>query len=372
MQMQLFSNQILTLPDNLLKPEIFPLSLNPYCVNPGVPFRKIYTFLKQGKNVCLTGTYGFALGFYSWLKKQNNNNFPVKDYQTSRVNREALRLLNKNLFIGVEQHYANLEKAPDNPWLRVLYPEQNEFLIRFSDFLGMNGAWQWYHKGIQFPVLENKVHPFYGVYFPTRHEHLTLFDNWLTKNTGFTKALDIGTGCGVLSLMMLKHGIPFVHATDVNPNAVYSTSLEYEKRGLQSKTVIEQAAFTGSFESAGKDLIVFNPPWIPAQTATEMDSATYFEPGFFEAVFDQLYASSVPGSTLAILFSNFARVAGISNEHPIEEEIKNKTRFLLIEKVDAPVVQPPSSRKSWLSKIRQKEKVELWVMKKIGDGNSEK
>jgi prephenate dehydratase len=103
-----------------------------------------------------------------------------------------------------------------------------------------------------------------------------------------------------------------------------------------------------------------------------MDSATYFEPGFFEAVFDQLYASSVPGSTLAILFSNFARVAGISNEHPIEEEIKNKTRFLLIEKVDAPVVQPPSSRKSWLSKIRQKEKVELWVMKKIGDGNSEK
>jgi hypothetical protein len=359
-----------SLPKNLLKPEIFPVSINPYDVNPGVPFRKIYSFLKQGKTVCLTGTYGFALGFYSWLKKQNQINFPVKDYQTSRANREALRLLNKNLFIGVRQHFANLEKAPDNPWLKILYPQQDEFLIRFSDFLGMNGAWQWYHKGIQFPALDEKVHPFYGVYFPTRHEHLLLFDIWLEKNTGFTKALDIGTGCGVLTLMMLKHGIPFVHATDVNPNAVYSTNCEVLRRNLQEKMMVEQASLTGSFIAGNNDLIVFNPPWIPAQTETEMDSATYYEPGFFEAVFDQLYASSVTGSALAMLFSNFARVAGINNVHPIEEEIQNKSRFLLMEKLEAPMMQAPSSRKSWLSKIRQKEKVELWVMR-VGSRKTE-
>ncbi|MBE0661449.1 MAG: class I SAM-dependent methyltransferase [Bacteroidales bacterium] len=370
--MQLFSNPFLTLPENIVKPEIFPVSINPFEVHPGVPFRKIYSFLKQGKSVCLTGTYGFALGFYSWLKKQNDNNFPVKDYQSSRANREALRLLNKNLLIGVYQHYTNLENAPDNAWLKVLYPQQDEFLIRFSDFLGMNGAWQWYSKGIQFPTLNEKVHPFYGVYFPTRHEHLALFDSWLAKNTGFTKAIDIGTGCGVLALMMLKHGIPFVHATDVNPNAVYSAKCEVLRRNFQDKTVIEQASLTGSVVAGKNDLIVFNPPWIPAQTETEMDAATYYEPGFFEAAFDQIDASSVPGSTLVMLFSNFAQVAGISNEHPIEEEVQNKTRFLLIENLEAPVMQAPSSRKSWLSTIRQQEKVELWIMKKNGDSNGEK
>jgi hypothetical protein len=366
------TDQAPRLPENILKPEIFPVSINPFEVNPGVPFRKIYAFLKQGRNVCMTGTYGFALGFYSWLKKQNNNNFPLKDYQTSRVNREALRLLNKNLFIGVRQHFANLEKAPDNPWLKVLYPQHDYFLIRFSDFLGMNGAWQWYSKGIQFPTLNEKVHPFYGVYFPTRHEHLTLFDTWLAKNTGFTKALDIGTGCGVLALMMLKHGIPFVHATDVNPNAVYSTTLEFKKRGLQSKTFIEQAPYSGSFEPEDNGLIVFNPPWIPAQTATELDLATYYESGFFEEFFNRVHNIMKPGTMLAILFSDFAKVTGITDEHPIETEIQNKSRFLLVEKLEAPVMQASSSRKSWLSKIRQKEKVELWVMKKNGDSSSEK
>jgi hypothetical protein len=370
--MQQLSNQFLTLPENIQKPETFPVSINPFEVHPGVPFRKIFSFLKQGKRVCLTGTYGFALGFYSWLKKQNDNNFPVKDYQTGRANREALRLLNKNLLIGIYQHYANLENAPDNAWLRVLYPRQEEFLIRFSYFLGMNGAWQWYHKGIQFPTLNEKVHPFYGVYFPTRHEHLTLFDNWLAKNNGFTKAIDIGTGCGVLALMMLKHGIPFVHATDTNPNAVYSTQSEVLRRNFQDKTMVEQASLSGSVVAGQNDLIVFNPPWIPAQTETEMDAATYYEPGFFDMVFSQIYASSVPGSTLVMLFSNFARVAGISSEHPIEEEVQNKTRFLLLEKLETPVMQVPSARKTWLSKIRQKEKVELWIMKNNGKSDSEK
>jgi hypothetical protein len=361
--MKLFSNQILPLPENLLKPEIYPLSLNPYSVNPAFPFRKIYSFLNQGRHVCMTGTYGFALAFYSWLKKQNNNNFPVKDYQTSRVNREALRLLNKNLFIAVGQHYANLDKAPDNPWLKVLYPKQDEFLIRFSDFLGMNGAWQWYSKGIKFPVLDHLVHPFYGVYFPTRHEHLLLFDTWLNKNHHFDQALDIGTGCGVLSLMMMKHGIPFVHATDTNPNAVYSTKSEMLKHAVQERTIVEQAGFTGSFQPQANDLVVFNPPWIPAHTDTEMDTATYYEPGFFEAFFEHLYTSSPSGTTLVMLFSNFARVAGISNDHPVENEMQNNKRFLFVDKAEMQMKQPPSSRKNWLSGIRSKEKVELWVLK---------
>lgn len=367
--MPLFSDPFLPHPDHLLKPEIFPVSQNQSSVKPGVPFRKIYSFLKQEKTICLTGTYGFALAFYSWLKKQNNFQFPVKNYQSSRKNRNNLRLLIANLMIVVQNHRAAIEKAPDIPWLQDFYPEHKNFLIRFSDFLGMNGAWQWFSNGIKLPVLDDKLHPFYGVYFPTRHEHVMLFDNWLKKKPCFSQALDIGTGCGVLALMMLKHGIPFVYATDVNPNAVYSAALEFEKRGLQSKTFIEQASFIGSYEPGGNDLIVFNPPWIPAQITTELDLATYYEPDLFGNFFSLIHKKMTSETTLVMLYSDFAQVAGITGHHPIEYEIQNKNRFLLVEKLEAPITQKPSARKNWLGEIRKQEKVELWVMR-VGNGKS--
>ena len=363
--MQYNVNQTSGLQGNLLKPEIFQVLVNSYEVNPGVPFRKIYSFLTQRKTICMTGTWGFAMAFYSWLKKLNNLSFPLKDYQSSRKNRENLRLMTANLMIRVQDHGAALENAPEIPWLQGFYSEHKDFLIRFSDFLGMNGAWQWFSNGIKFPVLEDKVHPFFGVYFPTRYEHLLLFDTWLSKNSSFGKALDIGTGCGILSLMMLKHSIPFVHATDTNPNAVYSAGLEFKRKKLLSKIIIEQASFVGSYESDGNDLIVFNPPWIPAQTSTELDLATYYEPGFFEQFFTAVHNIMKPETTLAILFSDFATAAGVSTDHPIESEIQNKKRFLLVEKLEAPITQRPSKRKGWLEEIRKREKVELWVMKAV-------
>jgi 2-polyprenyl-3-methyl-5-hydroxy-6-metoxy-1,4-benzoquinol methylase len=361
--MQPGSEKSTSIPGNLTKPEVFNACGPFQRVLPGTKFSDIFNSLKNGEHLCFEGTFGFALTFYSWLKKQNNLRIPVKDYQSSRKNLDQFRSLISNLMVRIHNHKAALEKAPEVPWLKDFYPEKKEFLIRFSDFLGMNGAWQWFIKGIKFPVLDQRVHPFYGVYFPTRHEHLTLFDVWLAKNTGFSKALDIGTGCGVLALMMLKYGIPFVHATDVNPNAVHSAALEFEKRGLQSKTLIEQAPFTGSYETGGGDLILFNPPWIPVQTNTELDRATYYGPGFFEKFFSTVRTKMKKETTLVLLFSDFAQAAGITGHHPIENEIQNKTRFLLIEKLEASIAQKPSARKNWLTEIRKREKVELWVLK---------
>ncbi len=359
----MLERELHSIPDGMIKPKVFPPVDQAVCVTPGTPFREILARLTQGSTVCLTGTYGFALAFYSWLKKQNNQRFRINDYVSSRKNRENLGQLTENLMIRVTHHRVTLEKAPTVPWLQVLYPGHNDFLIRLVDFLGMNGAWQWYSNGIQMPVLDDTVHPFYGVYFPTRYEHLLLFDRWLAKHHAFSKALDTGTGCGVLALMMLKHGIPFVHATDINPNAVYSASLEFQRRGLKSKSVVEQAPYGGSYTPDGDDLIVFNPPWIPAQTATELDLATYYELRFFDDFFGWAHQTMKSDTKLVLLFSDFARAAGITTKHPIEEEIQHNNRFLLVEKLEAPVTQKPSARKSWLDQIRQREKVELWVMK---------
>lgn len=349
-------------PGDLIRPEIYPVSVADALVSSGVQFREILQMLHKGRNICLTGTYAFALSFYSWLRQQNSKHNPATDYSSSRTNREAFRLFNTKLFIRILHHAVNLVKAPSNPWLKTFYAGQDDFLMRFSDFLGMNGAWQWYRRGIRFPTLDDLVHPFYGVYFPTRHEHLLLFEKWLSSNHSFERGIDIGTGCGVLALMMLKHGIPFVHATDINPNAVYSAGSEIQKRNLSGRCVIERAALSGSFEPGKNDLVVFNPPWIPEPPETSLDAATYYEPNFFESFFEHSHQKFEPKTTLVLLFSNFARVAGLSKSHPIEQELQQQKRFVLVEQFSRPVYQAPSDRKNWLAAIREKERVELWVL----------
>ncbi len=352
------------LPENLEKPGILLTKQELSPIAPGVPFRKIMGYLKDGKKVCFTGTFGFALSFYSWLKKRHNRRFPIKNYRDSRKNREQWYNLVQKLFFPVKNHTPALEKAPNNPWLKEFYPDTPEFFMGFSDFLGMNGAWQWYNKGIRFPVLHHPLHPFYGVYFPTRFEHLELFDQWLKKNRNFSGALDIGTGCGVLTFMMLKHGMAKVHATDINPHAIWSTSQDLRRQGVQDKVSLETAEFTGSFRPGPDDLLVFNPPWIPSRAEKTIDRASYYPPGFFESFFGEMEALCPGGTTLLILFSDFAQVAGITGDHPLENAIAKQTGFATVEKTVIPVRQPPSHRKSWIAEIRSKEKIELWVLKR--------
>lgn len=352
------------LPPDLHIPPIFPVEEGVQWIGPGTHFKLILKLINQGKTVCLTGTYGFAMAFYSWLKKSNNRKYPIKDYASSRSNKDQMSRLTAHLMIRVTNQKPTIEKAPTIPWMKDFYVGQDDFLLRFVDFLGMNGAWQWYSNGIQFPILEQKVHPFYGTYFPTRHEHLILFDKWLQNNHDFSNALDIGTGCGLLSLLLLKRGISFVHATDINPNAVFSTQLEMIRHRMQEKTKIEKVAWSGSYQSQGHDLIVFNPPWIPASPETMLDAATYYSTGFFQTLFEKLHEAMTLKTTLVLLFSSFAQAAGIPTTHPIEMEIKTGNRFLFVDKITEPIKEKPSSKKNWLAATRQKEMLELWVLRK--------
>jgi predicted RNA methylase len=352
------------LPVDLIKPAILDPDGSIVRINAGETFRKIRKTMEQ-QAVWLDGSYAFAMSFYSWLKTQVSREYPITDYESSRINRHAFRQLNAKLWIAVKNHHPGLAKAPGNPWLKLFYPNNLHFLMQFSDFLGMNGAWQWYQKGVKFPVLDEALFPFYGVYFPTRFEHLILFDKWLASRPAFTRGLDVGAGCGVLSYLLMKHGANEVHATDINPNAIFGLKQQHQRRNTGLKLLAEQASFTGSFIPQTGDLLVFNPPWIPAPAEAGLDWAMYYTSGFFESFFSEACQKMKSGSKLVLLFSNFARVAGITTEHPIEQELATGGRFRLVEKLKMPVHQAPSPRKSWLSTIRRKERVELWVVEQV-------
>ncbi len=335
---------------------------------PGTPFGAMHRMLKNHQDICLRGSWGFAMTFYAWLKKKITSLHPIRGYESSRRQQEALKAILAGFWVPVEEHRVALEKAPGNPWLRSFYPNNKSFLINFADLLGMNGARQWFEKGIRYPLLNHPIHPFYGVYFPTRHEHLHLLDNWLKEHNPFQRAVDIGCGCGVLSFILYKHGIRTIHATDTNPNAVYSFRQDLQRLNhhMHETVSVEEANLLGSFRPSPNDLVVFNPPWIPEKPKKILDTAFYFEDQFFDDFFSQMTETCPPGTTIALIFSNFSLAAGIAAEHPIEQALQDhQEHFSLLSRIQQPVTQKASRKKSWIQQVRNKETVELFVIRKV-------
>jgi tRNA1(Val) A37 N6-methylase TrmN6 len=354
-------------PKTLVKPEIYPDDNGLPVFRGGMNYRHVLNRLDSGPGIKVQGSYATAMAFYSWLKKRISSKHPVNNYISSRITREIINKKSSKIFVKINHHMPDLEKAPEIPWLKIFYPGNPDFLISMPDLLGMNGAWQWYDKGIKYPVLEQRLHPYYGVYFPTRTEHLILFDQWLEKNkTRFTIAADIGTGCGILSFTMARHGMKRIYATDINPNAVYSTSGEIERFRLGKTITIEQTSFFGSME-ADLDLAVFNPPWIPGKCNSITDMGVYYGEGFFEKFFSEAANRLAPGTILIVIFSNFAIEAGITDQNPVEKAF-NLNKFMLEEKITSDVTEKAKARsKNWLNQLRSKEKIELWVFKRTGN-----
>ncbi len=355
------------IPEHIIRPEVRTFSTGMREISPGTAFDEIWRLLEGGYDILFSHTYGFTMAFYSWLKKRIQEKVPVRDYPSSRKHRQTLHTFQSKMWIPVRNHEPDLKKAPKNRWFKEFYPETPDFFITFSGFLGMNGARQWYEKGIRYDALTHPLHPFYGVYFPTRQSHLHLFDKWLGQAETFPRAVDIGTGCGVLSFMMHKHGIKEIHATDINPNAIYGLMEETERLGMSSGKFIfpEEADLLGSFNPAAGDLVVCNPPWIPGKTLHPLDQGSYYEEGFFLRFFEHLKQKCPPGTQVVIIFSNFAMVAGITDLHPIEEALETHHEDFELQTYDRMKVQDtPSKKRSWLQAVRDQERAELFVLQR--------
>lgn len=330
----------------------------------GQAYHPVLSGLFQGKTYCFEDTYGTAMGFYSWMKKQLNKKYPVSDYQSSRKHKDRLQQLSQQLLLPVRAHRAALKGAPQNGWLRLLFPDQPDFLLSLPAFLGMNGSWQWFTKGIKYPGLERHIHPFFGTYFPTRTEHLELFRDWLSTQKPASGVLDMGTGCGVLTQYLLQFGYKNISATDININSLYSLACDLQGSGGHDQVRLVQASFFDKTSAENFDWVIFNPPWIPDESVSLIDKAIYHKPDFFTGFFEHAGISMAKGSRLMLFFSTFSQVAGISDTHPIQKELDHG-RFKLEKLMKSAVKQPVAKRKNWLSAIRQKEEVELWVLKKI-------
>ena len=315
-----------------------------------------------GKYVLVEEFYSNGVQVLNELKRNLLLKHKDKSFQGQRDYRSAFRKASHRLLLKVKDNKLIVKKSPDFGWLELLYPDVSEFYISFPQVQGMNSSWQWYEKGIEVKTLDLTLHPFYGTYFPTRFDHLKLFDKWLKKYDGpKTNAIDIGVGSGVLSFQLIQNGFENITAIDTNKNAIIGVLEESERLGYKDKmTLIHGDLFENCDVKA--DVIVFNPPWLPAKHDLEdgIDKAIYYEEELFPRFFEQAQKHLSPDGKIVLIFSNLAQVVDEKSTHPIIEELQKNNRFRKELHLRRDV--RASSIRTKRTDSRDKEKVELWVL----------
>ena len=254
--------------------------------NIGSDIRSTIKALEAGAQVLITEFYSNGLSLLRELQMHLNRKFPNKSFDEQRKYRSEYHKLSNLILIEIADCKLAVKKAPFIGWLEEFYPETRNFLLTFPQVQGLNSAWQWYKNGISIPVLRNKIHPYYGTYFPTRFDHLILFDNWLKRYNGSKKsAIDVGIGSGVLSFQIIKYGFQKVFGTDTNPNAIVGLIEFMADTKLSRKIELDFGHLFGKWEKQ-TELIVFNPPWLPeSHDLGKIDEAIYYNENLFPDFF---------------------------------------------------------------------------------------
>lgn len=170
----------------------------------------------------------------------------------------------------------NLRRAPDvKAACEHAYGKStHSFVVSLREILGLVGAYEWSKNGVDINVINNKIYPSYGVFSPIRGEYLDLVDVApLPKPCNL--AFDIGTGTGVLAAILANRGIKNIIATDNSHRALDCALKNITRLEMKNVVKVVEADLFPSADYGLADLIVCNPPWLPAHPSSALESAVY-------------------------------------------------------------------------------------------------
>ncbi|HYN53588.1 MAG TPA: class I SAM-dependent methyltransferase, partial [Methylotenera sp.] len=177
----------------------------------------------------------------------------------------------------------NLRRAPDvKAACEHAYGKSTQtIVVSLREILGLVGAYEWSKNGVEISVINNKIYPSYGVFSPIRGEYLDLVDV-APLPVPCNLAFDIGTGTGVLAAILANRGVTKIVATDNSHRALDCALKNINLLGLKANVTLVEAnlypkANEGKEEFGKADLIVCNPPWLPAHPSSALESAIYDE-----------------------------------------------------------------------------------------------
>ncbi|MDN5733177.1 MAG: class I SAM-dependent methyltransferase [Psychrobacter sp.] len=199
-------------------------------------------------------------------------------HQQRQTQAQRARILGRLLLELDTDYVSQLRRAPDMSAACIAAFGQLEgaadhsCVLSLRDIQGALGAAQWRAKGVPIDTLGLSIYPHYGVFAPTRHEYVSLLLKAPLPKT-CDVAYDIGTGTGLLAIILAKRGVKNVIATDLNPRALACADENFTRLGLSSIALQQVDLFPADAPPA--NLIVCNPPWLPAKPSSPLEYAVY-------------------------------------------------------------------------------------------------
>ena len=239
----------------------------------------------------------------------------------------------------------------------------DRLLLSLRELLGMNGAHEWHKKGVYIDALQANIHAAYGVYSPIRGEYLELINNAPLNN--FKTAFDIGAGTAVIAAILVTRGIKKVIATDNSIRALNCASDNIARLDLKQYIEVEQANL---FPSGSKkaDLIVCNPPWLPAKANAPIEHAIY-DPnsqmlkGFLSGV--KAYLND--NGEVWLVMSDLADHLGLRQPEELHKWIADAGLSVIEQRDIKPKHAKSADQSDPLYRARNKEVTSLYRLKKL-------
>ena len=197
-------------------------------------------------------------------------------HQQRQAQAQRSRILGRLLLELDANYVSHLRRAPDvSSACTAAFGEIDEScLLSLRDLQGALGSAQWREKGVPIASLGLSIYPHYGVFAPTRHEYVQLLlDAPLPANCNIT--YDIGTGTGLLAIILAQRGVQNVIATDLNPQAIACAQDNFTRQELSNIQLQQADMFP--IDAPLANLIICNPPWLPAKPTSPLEYAVYDE-----------------------------------------------------------------------------------------------
>lgn len=228
-----------------------------------------------------------------------------------RARRHRAQVLGRVLVLLTHDHSLTLRRAPDvrEACAGAYGPPRGAMAVSLRELLGVIGAHQWRLKGVEVPALGARVHPHYGVFSPVRGEYVDLVATAPLPVPAPRTAFDLGTGTGVLAAVLARRGCGHVTATDIGPRALDCARDNARRLGLADRIDVTGPTL---FPEGRADLVVCNPPWLPARPSSALEQGVY-DPGgamlhaFLAGLADRLE----PGGEGWLVLSDLAERLGL-------------------------------------------------------------
>jgi methylase of polypeptide subunit release factors len=199
---------------------------------------------------------------------------PAEAFHLHRqVQAQRARTLGMLLIPFEAGHHIRLRRAPDvrEACTQVYGEADAPYVASLRELQGLIGAFEWRKKGVEIPALSGRIHPYYGVFSPVRGEYVELVAK-APIPAGTRVAFDIGTGTGVLAAMLAKRGLAQVVASEQDARALACAADNLARLGVADRV---ELAHVDLFPQGQADLVVCNPPWVPARPSSAIEHAVY-------------------------------------------------------------------------------------------------